>query len=278
MILRPSIAWNCHAGIYMTLRTLNRRLAWLCLVAGWGAVGRAAANDVSSEELVRRASVAAERGDNLEAIKLATLAIDQDPKAALAFYVRGRERFRAGQFRDAVADFDRYIALRPDVAPRQWERGIACYYAGMFAEGAQQFESYQEFDGQDVENSVWRYLCLVPNWGLARAQATVLPIESDHRVPMMQVYELYRGQKKPDDVLAAARAGNPEDEVLAGRMFYAHLYLGLWYDARGDRQSARRYLELAADEKLKDNRRINRFMWDVARVHYGKLRRELPAK
>jgi lipoprotein NlpI len=175
-------------------------------------------------------------------------------------------------------DFDKYIALRPDAAPRQWERGIACYYAGRYDEGARQFESYQKFDGHDVENSVWRFLCLVPTVGVQRAQSTMLPIENDRRIPMMQVYELYCGRLQPADVLASAHAGDPAPEVLAARLFYAHLYLGLWYEVNGDAERARQYLqylELSADEKLRQHRGINGYMWDVARIHRRILRGEL---
>lgn len=230
----------------------------------------------SNEEILERAAELGERGEHVEAIRLATQVVERDPANATAFYVRGRERFRAGLIQDSVADFDQYVALRPAIAPRQWERGIACYYAGRHAEGAKQFEDYQKFDGHDVENSVWRYLCQVPSEGVKRAQESMLAIEHDRRVPMMQVYDLYRGRLPAADVLAAVAADQPEPDILAGRLFYAHLYLGLWYEAQGDAKQARRYIELAADEKLKENRRINRYMWDVARIHWLILRGELP--
>jgi lipoprotein NlpI len=234
-----------------------------------------ASDQPSVDELLRHSVEEGELGRHAEAVKLASTAIAQEPLLATAYYVRGRERFRGGQLVESVADFDRFIELRPDAAPRQWERGIACFYAKMYESGARQFESYQKYDGQDVENSVWRYLCLVPLVGVERARATMLPIENDRRIPMMQIYEMYRGTRSASEVLAAVRAGDPADEVLAGRLFYAHLYLGLWHEANGDPATARKYIELAADEKLRENRRINRYMWDVARIHARKLRGEL---
>ena len=77
--------------------------------------------------------------------------------------------------------------------------------------------------------------------------------------------------RSPDDVLAAARAGDPQPEVLAGRLFYAHLYLGLFYEAAGNAELAKKYITLAADEKLRTSGRINTYMWDVARVHAERL-------
>jgi len=221
----------------------------------------------SAEELLQQAGNAAGKGDSAEADRLATLAIKQNEKLSAAYYLRGRERFRLGRIKESVTDFDRYVKLRPDAESRQWERGIADYYAKQYEKGAKQFELYQTFHNNDVENSVWRYLCMVPDHGIEKARAVMLPIKNDRRVPMMQVYELYRGNLKPEEVLAECKRDDPSPEVLAGRLFYAHLYLGLYHEVAGEKQLAEKYILLAADEKLADNPRINRYMWDVARIH-----------
>lgn len=83
------------------------------------------------------------------------------------------------------------------------------------------------------------------------------------RVPLMAVYELFAGRARPEDVLAAVQEGKPTAEQLKMRLFYAHLYLGLYYEAAGDKKAAREYLELAAKEPPT----LNFYMWDVARVH-----------
>ena len=124
------------------------------------------------------------------------------------------------------------------------------------------------------ENSTWRYLCMARSVGVEKARGTMLPIENDPRIPMMQIYDLYRGKRTPDEVLDAARAGAPTDEVLAGRLFYAHLYLGLYYEANGESELAKKYIYLAADEKLSHSNRINTYMWDVAHVHAELLRQK----
>ena len=146
------------------------------------------------------------------------------------------------------------------------ERGIACYYAGQFEKGARQFELYQTFHNQDVENAAWRYLCVARTQGVEKARATLLPIEHDPRVPMMQIYELYRGQRKPEDVLAAAEAGDAPREAKTLRRFYAHLYVGLWYEAAGKPDEAREHILKAEANK------IGHYMWDVAHVHAERLR------
>jgi len=220
----------------------------------------------SPADLLAEAQAAAS-SDSTTAVRLATEAIEADATFAPAYYFRGRERFRLGLINDSVADFDRYIELQPSAASRQWERGIACYYAKQFEKGAKQFELYQTYHDNDVENSVWRYLCLVPTNGIEKARSTILPIRNDRRVPMMQVFELYRGKLNPDDVLAACRRDDPDADTLAGRLFYAHLYLGLYHEVAGDKELAIKYISLAADKKLAENPHINGYMWDVARIH-----------
>ncbi len=224
-------------------------------------------------ELLEQALAASEQGDSQAAVELATRAIAADPKLAESYYYRGRERFRLGEIRAAVEDFDRYVELRPERASRQWERGIALYYAGKFAEGAKQFELYQTYHDNDVENSVWRYLCMVPTTGVKKAQSVMLPIRDDRRVPMMQIFELYRGNLTPQAVLEKCTDDDPPPDVLAGRLFYAHLYLGLYFEVKQQPELAAKYIRLAA---RKENReaRVNRYMWDVARIHASRL----PAK
>src|SRR5262249_53996168 len=95
----------------------------------------------------------------------------------------------------------------------------------------------------------------------------ILKVGKDRRVPMMEVYELYRGALKPADVLAAAQAGDVPDAERKNRLFYAHLYLGLYYDIRGDAKEALEHLKLAAGKY-----RLEHYMGDVAQVHEQRLR------
>ncbi len=211
-----------------------------------------------------------------EAAGLLTKAIEMDKEQATAYYARGRVNFQLGKIKESVQDFDAYVKRRPQVESRQWERGIALYYAGEFERGAKQFELYQTFHDNDVENSVWRFLCMARTQGAKKARQVMLPIKNDRRVPMMQVFEMYRGTIEPAAVLAAVQADKPTGDVLAGRLFYAHLYLGLYYEALGKKQEAEKYIRLAAQEKLKTSPRINTYMWDVARIHWQQLKKKSP--
>jgi lipoprotein NlpI len=183
-------------------------------------------------------------------------------EAAVAFDMRGAEHFKKGRFKESVADFDRAVELDPKRKPWHWQRGISYYYTGQFVEGQKQFEGYQTVDDNDVENAAWRYLCMARKHGVEKARKTILKIGDDRRVPMRQIYELYAGRMKPDDVLTATTGGKPSPRELSHRLFYAHLYLGLYWEVNGKKDLAKKHLIIAADEH-----RIGHYMWDVAHVH-----------
>jgi lipoprotein NlpI len=259
-------SWFCGVG----LATMLLALALPCVAAAPdGATGGASAS------LLEQAVTAASKNDSRGAVALLDRYItsarksaekDAAPELAEAYYLRGCEQFRLGQIDESVADLDRAAKLAPEREREMWERGISDYYAGKFAAGAKQFELYQTYHDNDVENSTWRYLCIARSEGVAKARASLLPIKNDRRVPMMQIFALYEGKLKPDDVLAAASAGKPDESELKPRLFYAHLYIGLWYEAAGDSKAAREHLALAADKY-----RIAHYMGDVARVHLDRL-------
>jgi lipoprotein NlpI len=199
--------------------------------------------------------------------------IEQDPKEVQAYDFRGSLQFKLGRFKESLADFDKTIELKPKDGPGHWRRGITCYYAGAFDEGKKQFEGYEKVDTNDVENAAWHFLCVARKDGVDKARAQLLKIGKDARVPMMDVYALYGGKAKPEDVLAAAQAGKPPAEQLGPRLFYAHLYLGLYYEVTGDKKKAAEHMALAA-EKYK----IKHYMGDVAQVHLDLLRKDAKPK
>jgi lipoprotein NlpI len=217
--------------------------------------------DDAVDGLLREAAAQSARGEHSAALDALDRAIKQAPDEAEPYYHRGRVYFCLAKAKEAVADFDRFVKLDARAESRQWERGIALYYAGEFERGAKQFELYQTYHDNDVENSVWRYLCVARHKSVAEAEKTMLPIKDDRRVPMMQIYDLYRGKLKPDDVLAAVDKNAKTDAEKNAALFYAHLYLGLWYEAAGKADLASKHVRQSEQHK------IGHYMWDVARVH-----------
>lgn len=188
-------------------------------------------------------------------------AIELAPSASL-YDLRGSEQFKLGKITESITDFDAAVKLAPELSREHWKRGISYYYAARYEDGRKQFEAYQTFDDNDVENAVWRFLCMVRAVGLDEARRSILKIRRDMRVPMMEVYDLFAGKLTVDDVLRAVEAGEPSADELYRRRFYAHLYLGLYYDATGQAEKAREHVTLAADKYP-----IGHYMADVARVH-----------
>jgi lipoprotein NlpI len=224
-----------------------------------------AANPKDPEPLARRAELNVLAGRSAEAIADYDRLIELFPERAALYDARGSEQFKLGKMDESIADFDRALKLQPDQEPWHWKRGISYYYAGRWDAGRKQFEGYQTVDDNDVENAVWRFLCMAREQGVPAARGDLLKIKRDLRVPMMEVYDLYQGKLRPDYVLRAANAGEPDATDLNQRLFYAHLYLGLYYEVTGDAAKAKEHIELATRHK------IFHYMWNVADVHAKRL-------
>ncbi len=239
-------------------------LVTLCLLS---LVSRLAAAEAVTkiDELVTQAGEAFDHGRREEAFAVCTRAIEADPKSVRALYVRGRfyaidrqtekaladygtalkldpgaaliyqqrgiELFKLGRVEEAVADFDKYLELVPDEAPNHWQRGIACYYAKRYSAGRRQFELHQTVNPDDVEDAVWHFLCIARERGVDKARESLMKVGEDRRIPMRQIYALYAGKGSIDEVLTAAKSGNPSAAELNQRLFYAHFYIGLYYEA-----------------------------------------------
>ena len=181
----------------------------------------------------------------------------QNPQALLN---RAVDEFEHGRFAQSAATFDQLAKAIPDEAPQLWQRGIALYYAGRYADCRRQFESHRTVNPDDVENAVWHFLCVAREQAPDKARAALLPVGPDPRPPMREVYEMFRGTMTPVQVLAAS-GGSP-----AGQ-FYAHLYIGLYYEALGNTARAREHLVIAAEPRYA---REGGYMHVVAKVHLAR--------
>ncbi|MFO0878311.1 MAG: tetratricopeptide repeat protein [Gemmataceae bacterium] len=197
-----------------------------------------------------------------DAVRSFTRCLELDANHLQARDGRGSAYFMVGKFKESVADFDRTIAARPELANGHWRRGISLYYAGKYDEGKKQFEGYEKVDTNDVENAVWHFLCAARKDGLEKARAGMLNIGKDRRPVLMEIYDLYRGKAKAEDVIRAANADSLTETQRQTGLFYAHLYLGILADLQGDPRKAQKHLQEAADKY-----RIRHYMGEVPRVH-----------
>jgi lipoprotein NlpI len=192
--------------------------------------------------------------------------IDIDPKASTAFYYRGWERLVMGQVPAAIEDYNRYIELEPQNAPNVWQRGIALYLDGKYDAGRKQFLSHQTVNSQDVENSVFYFMCVAREEGFEKARAKLIPIRDDPRVPMMEILNLFAGKGSVEEVLKAVKRGEPSEVELENRRFFAEYYLGLYFEAKGETKEAYEHFKLAATDYGQDHA-----MGELARVHFQRL-------
>ena len=79
---------------------------------------------------------------------------------------------------------------------------------------------------------------------------------------------MFSGKVSPEAVLKAA-GSEP------GAVFYAHLYVGLWYEAQGKNDESLRHIRIAAEAKYAER---GGYMHDVARVHAGLREGPFPAR
>jgi lipoprotein NlpI len=194
----------------------------------------------------------------LVALSVLTSAIGlraQDPQALVE---RAEMAFEQGRLADAVAAFDRVAELVPSVAPMLWQRGIALYYLGRYEECAAQFASFHAVDPTDLENASWHFLCVARGQSVEKARAAMLAAGPDRRILRAQIYDMLRGELKPAELLQLASTSVPIVR------FYAHLYVGLYADATGDRAAALEHLAAAASDQYQS---FGGFMNVVARVH-----------
>jgi lipoprotein NlpI len=180
---------------------------------------------------------------------------------------RGDFHFRLGNFAESLADYDAFLDAHPEQKPYHWKRGITCYYAKEFVLGQKQFELHRSVNPNDVENSAWHFLCLARAKDVDSARAEFIPTGGDGRVPMMKVHALFANSATPADVLAVATDLQLAPQQRQQAVFYAHLYLGLYYEAIGESDRAQRHILLSADDYAVDH-----YMGDVARVHAQLLR------
>ncbi len=184
------------------------------------------------------------------------------PAMSALYQSRGELHFKTGNIAASLADFDQFLKQNPQQDPYHWQRGISYYYAGQFAEGAAQFDRHKKVNPQDVENAVWHYLCKAQVDGVAAAREALIEIARDNRPWAMKVYELFQGKATPQQVLQSAERTSGSKAVREDSLFYAHLYVGLYYESLKQEELALKHITTAVREHASPH-----YMGDVARVH-----------
>lgn len=196
-----------------------------------------------------------------EAIKSYDKAYELDKNVMIAINQRGGAKFKKGDIKGSIEDFEAYIKFKPAAYDDHWRYGISLYYAGRFEEGAKQFKAGEKAFGSDAENAFFHYICNARKDGYEKARKNILKIGNDTRVPMMKIYEMIQGKAKPDEVIETAEKAKLTGEEKNEALFYAHLYVGLNYEAEGNAKKCEEHLKTAVEKH-----KISHYMWDVGNV------------
>jgi lipoprotein NlpI len=218
-------------------------------------------SSVKAKRVLAEASVDLQAGRYDLAVMKAQSAASMAEKSGEIQQQAARVVYLSGKAAESVPLFDRANELIPTIAPHNWERGIALGTCGKWAEGAQQFKLHHDVNPNDVENSAWYFLCVAKSEGLEAAKKSVIPSGGDGRQPMMTVLQMLKGTKTPKEVIEAAIANTSEGSGRADALFYADLYVGLYYDSLGDAENAKKYLLSSLKHGVKG------YMVDTARVY-----------
>ena len=100
-----------------------------------------------------------------------------------------------GRFEDALLCYASLLLVEPALYPSLWQRGLALFYAGRFAEGRAQFEAGCDHNSADVEEIVWRFMCDARDRGLAKAREAIQSetVLADARAPMKAILAYFQG-------------------------------------------------------------------------------------
>ena len=93
-------------------------------------------------------------------------------------------------------------------------------------------------------------MCVAKAESPAKARAALLPVGPDQRSPMREIYQMFRGTMTPEAILKAAGT-EPSSR------FFAELYVGLYYDAMGDRATSDRAPAPRRRQGLRERRRLH---------------------
>ncbi len=201
-----------------------------------------------------------------------TAKIKETPNETSLYSRRGDAYFFRGQFKAAVADYDKMVELNPTIKASHWRRGIACYYARQYAEAAKQFETYHSFDNVDRENGIWRFFSQYQAKGADAAQQGLLKYEKDDREPFPDIYRLFEGKITPEKILENIQSADLNEEELSKRLFYAYLYIGLNESLHGRKTAAREYLQKAVKNQWGQGAGFGpNYMWHTGRLELQSL-------
>ena len=246
---------------------------------------RAVAADVTNHfAYIKRAQLCDLIGKNDQAARDYTTAlgyVGHDAAYADVFQMRGCANFKLGDLQGAVSDWVNFIGIKPDKEASHWQICVAHALLGSYEEARKKFEWHWTVNAEDMEVAFWHYLCVARIEGVESARKNLINVTGEERVPMMEIYQLYKGQASEADVWLAVEEGDPKNDERKQREFFANYYLGMYKQAAGKLEFADeligKALEIAKDNKdyIGDSPGGQLRAGDIARVHSQQLQLQL---
>jgi lipoprotein NlpI len=198
-------------------------------------------------------------------------AIEKEPENIKFLTQRGDIRQFLADFKGAIADFEKEIALDPAHDAPHWRLGIAYYFAGEYEKSAKQFAKYHSYDDRDRENGVWHFMANARVKGIEAARKEMLEYTKFDREPFPSIYELLAGKKTGAEILAEIEKKELTKDVLVN--FFAHYYIGVNEDIHGRKDTAREHLAKAvALSRVANTGGGPGYMGQAARLHLEQLK------
>lgn len=212
----------------------------------------------------------------------------------------GMQKFVKNQVEESIKDFDDVIKLDEARRPYMWQRGLSLYYVGRYKEAAEQFRIDVAVNPNgkrrrllspslssvahplsihfvpdpppplytliyayvDTEEAVWAFLAEArePSIGKDKARQNFLQTGRDPRTVMRTVLEVFKNGTNPDAILASAGSDRQGHD-----RFYSLLYHGLFYEAEGKEEMAKKSIVEAC--KTDYAKMSGDYMTSLARVH-----------
>lgn len=159
---------------------------------------------------------------------------------------RAEVLFRLNRFEESVQDYNAAARFGwPHDEDSCWERGLAQYYAGAFRAAQKQFSGYHRVGPLDIENGLWRLLCIAEVDGIEKARESVLEYSRRVRKPFPALLEVYLDRGNAEAVLKEATDGISNPQELTANLFNAYYYLAKYYEIVDQKELALTHVQEA---------------------------------
>jgi lipoprotein NlpI len=163
-----------------------------------------------------------------------------EPKAA---YLRGFAHQMKGEYDAALHDYDRALAVKPDLAIALKNRGRVYFYQGQYAESAQDLAAGLRYDSTNTFVAVWLHMVRQLQEEADSSQFAANVARTDPGKWPAPVAKLYLGKSSIADVEAAAELGDAP--ALVNQRCGAAFYVGMMQLWSKQKAEARTRLERA---------------------------------